>query len=153
MKKLIVLFLLTAALTSARPTKKICLELNQKCQSVDSSDLIELKLLFNEINQTLVQALHDQQEFGTIEIIARKSAHDAKIARLEAIRDNLVNKDAKDMMQVKIDKVTSSRDYLDKTTPNADGSNPPRVRAGKLGPVITALNAQLDDVQREIDAQ
>ena len=153
MKKLVIAFLLIAASASARPAKEICRELGQGCQSVDSPDLVELKLLFNEINRTLVQALHDQQEFNTGTAIERKSDYDAEIARLEAIRDNLVNLAAKAKMQDKIDKLASQRDFLDKNVPNDDGSDPPRLRASKLGPVVSSLNLQLNDVQLEIDAQ
>jgi len=161
MKKLVILFLLVSAAVIARPAKEICRELSEldeeglrlPCAEIDSDDVVSLKLLFNQINRELVQALNDQQEFNMGAVNARKNDSDVEIARLEAIRDNLTDATTIARVQAQIDKIAEKRDLLNKNVPNEDGSDPPQVAAGKLGPVVSALNLELNDVQRELDAQ
>ncbi len=153
MKRLILLLTLLATPTMAqRPPKVICLEQEsinfpdfEGCVIDDIDEIVELKKLFNVIQAALDRSLHLKSEYLPPKVTGRFAASTAKIARLQLLQDALEDQELKDLIQDRIDAVTSLRDERDSQEPGSD-----RARAGVVGPVIAGLNQQLNDIEAAI---
>jgi hypothetical protein len=89
----------------------------------------------------LASALQDQQEFRASNVAARVAALNARISFLEGKRD-ATNGGPVETYQAGIDGIEADRETL---TGRRD-------EAAKLGPVISRLNREINELKRDLDA-
>ncbi len=140
MKKLVLLLLLVSStvLAQGRPFKVIDV-------GVDSSEVVDLKNLFNSLVHDLNEQLGNQGRFAPGRITTLAIAIDERIVRLETLRDALNNQALKDQVQEQIDIVETQRDEL---TGDQEGGR--KDKSDKAPAIIGRLNQQLNDVDRAL---
>ena len=102
------------------------------------------ELLFDDLRAKegeLASALQDQQEFTAPNVAARVAALNARIAFLETKRD-ATNGGPADAYQARIDRIEGERESL---TGRRD-------EAAKLGPVVSRLNREINELKRDLNA-
>ena len=146
MKKLtfaVVLLCGSMCIAQGRPPKEICLEMGDSCAEIDSSEVVELKIVFNSIVSDLNFWLDLQRDFDNGgEVNKRFDDFNDRIAVFQTVKDVVDNDVVKNLFQVKIDATTKRRDGLHSTEAGSK-----RDQAGGAANIIAQLNLQLNVVE------
>ena len=139
---LILLLLLVSSLVCAQPGRPF-----EVISPGDSTEVIDLKNLFNSLVHDLNEQLENQGRFAPGRIITLTTAFDERIARLEILRDALNNQDLVFQIQEDITALEVERDEL---TGDQEGGR--QDQSNRAPNIIAKLNVQLNDVDRALRA-
>jgi len=99
---------------------------------------------YQKLTAALTTLQHQQQEFNNSVKNQRRNNYDARITNLTTKMNNAANAEAAAVYQAKIDELTAKRDSVDTGDEAVDISN--------HGQLISILNAQIRDIEDELEA-
>ena len=117
------------------------------CEAVDTDDVRVLKLDINSLIDEKESALHTQQEYNQGGVNRMIRDFDEMIARYTQRRDEAQNMRAAQHWQDKINDLEAQKAYHTSEEPGY-----PRDEASKLGPVISQLQQDINDLKQELRA-
>ncbi len=142
MKKLLLLLLLVSSLVCAQPGRPF-----EVINPGDSTEVVDLKNLFNSLVHDLNEQLENQGRFAPGRITDHTTGFDNQIARLIVLGSLLNNQDLKTDIQEQIEALEAERDAL---TGDQEGGR--QDKSNRAPNIIAKLNVQLNDVDRALRA-
>lgn len=150
MKKWFLILLFVPAFCFGQQKEVICTGPGEPvltCLDADPDDVRELKESINALIDERAGLLHTQQEYNQGNANQRKRDYNDRIDELEGRAADAANDKARDFWQAKADDLKARRDYHDSEEPGS-----PRDIASKLGPQISALMQEINDLKQELRA-
>jgi len=127
----------------------ICIDVDnpEGCVAADSDEVKSLKEDINSLIDTREGLLHSQQDYNNGNANQRRTNYQAKIDDFETKAGNAANATAAARWQAKADALKVQRDFHD-----SEEVGSPRDEANKLGPQISALMQEINDLKQELRA-